>query len=102
VRDERVLTLPEAVRKMTSLPARILNVRDRGQIKEGFAADIAIFDPARVRETNSFERPKSYAEGVRFVIVNGVAVIDDGQHTGATPGRALRGPGYKADASRRR
>jgi N-acyl-D-aspartate/D-glutamate deacylase len=100
VRDERVLTLPEAIRKMTSLPARILSLKDRGQLKEGFAADIAVFDPARVRETNSFERPKSYAEGVRYVLVNGVVVIDDGKHTGATPGRALRGPGYQARSSR--
>jgi N-acyl-D-amino-acid deacylase len=95
VRDEKVLTLPEAVRKMTSLPARILGLTDRGQIKEGAVADIAVFDPARVRETNSFEKPKSYAEGVSFVLVNGVLVIDAGQHTGAKPGRALRGPGYR-------
>jgi N-acyl-D-aspartate/D-glutamate deacylase len=100
VRDQGVLTLPEAIRKMTSLPARILNLKDRGQIKEGFAADIAVFDPARVRETNSFERPKSYAEGVRYVLVNGVVVIDEGKHTGATPGRALRGPGYRPPPSR--
>jgi N-acyl-D-amino-acid deacylase len=99
VRDEKVLTLPEAVRKMTSLPARILGLTDRGQIKEGAIADIAVFDPARVRETNSFEKPKSYAEGVSFVLVNGVLVVDAGQHTGAKPGRALRGPGYrKAEA----
>jgi N-acyl-D-aspartate/D-glutamate deacylase len=101
VRDERVLTLPDAVRKMTSLPARILNLKDRGQIKPGFAADLAIFDAARVRETNSFERPKSYADGVRFVLVNGVVVIDGGKHTGATPGRALRGPGYQPPSSPR-
>jgi N-acyl-D-amino-acid deacylase len=96
VRDEKVLTLPEAVRKMTSLPAQILGLKDRGQIREGFAADIAIFDAARVRETNSFEKPKSYAEGVPYVLVNGVVVIDKGQHTGAKPGKALRGPGRKA------
>jgi N-acyl-D-aspartate/D-glutamate deacylase len=94
VRDEKVLALPEAVRKMTSLPAQILGLKDRGQIKEGFAADIAIFDAARVRETNSFEKPKSYADGVPYVIVNGVVVIDKGQHTGAKPGKALRGPGF--------
>jgi N-acyl-D-aspartate/D-glutamate deacylase len=99
VRDEKVLTLPDAVRKMTSLPARLLNLKDRGAIKEGFAADLAIFDPARVRETNSFEKPKSYAEGVRFVLVNGTVVIDNGQHTGAKPGRALRGPGYQPRGS---
>ena len=95
VRDQKVLTLSEAVRKMTSLPAQILGLKDRGQIKEGFAADIAVFDAARVRETNSFEQPKSYAEGVPWVIVNGVVVIENGQHTGAKPGKALRGPGYK-------
>ena len=93
VRDEKVLTLPEAVRKMTSLPARILGLKDRGQIKEGFAADLAIFDPAKIAETNSFEKPKSYATGVPYVVVNGVIVIDKGQHTGAKPGKALRGPG---------
>jgi N-acyl-D-amino-acid deacylase len=99
VRDQKVLTLPDAVRKMTSLPAQILGLKDRGQIKEGFAADIAVFDPARVRETNSFEKPKSYAEGVPFVLVNGVVVIDNGQHTGAKPGKALRGPGFRAPVS---
>jgi N-acyl-D-amino-acid deacylase len=93
VRDEQVLTLPEAVRKMTSLPADILGLTDRGRIAEGQVADIAVFDAARIRETNSFEQPKSYAEGVRHVLVNGVAVIDDGEHTGARPGRVLRGRG---------
>jgi N-acyl-D-aspartate/D-glutamate deacylase len=96
VRDEKVLALSEAVRKMTSLPASILGLTDRGQIKNGFAADVAVFDPARVRETNSFEKPKSYADGVSYVLVNGVVVIDNGQHTGAKPGKALRGRGYKA------
>jgi len=95
VRDQKVLTMADAVRKMTGLPAEILGLKDRGQIKAGFAADVAIFDPARVAETNSFEQPKSYAAGVPFVIVNGVVVIDRGQHTGAKPGRALRGPGFK-------
>jgi N-acyl-D-aspartate/D-glutamate deacylase len=99
VRDQHVLTLPEAVRKMTSLPAQILGLKDRGTIKEGNAADLALVDPGRVRETNSFEKPKSYAEGVPYVIVNGVVVIDNGQHTGARPGRALRGPGYKKPAT---
>jgi N-acyl-D-amino-acid deacylase len=93
VREAKVLTLSEAVRKMTSLPASILGLKDRGQIKEGFAADIAVFDPAKVAETNSFDQPKSYAAGVPYVLVNGVVVIDKGQHTGARPGKALRGPG---------
>ncbi|MFN8060975.1 MAG: D-aminoacylase [Vicinamibacterales bacterium] len=96
VRDERVLTLEDAVRKMTSLPAQILGVADRGQVREGFFADLVVFDPAKVRETNSFERPKSYAEGVTTVAVNGVLVVDGGRHTGAKPGRPLRGHGFRA------
>ena len=100
VRDERVLGLPEAVRKMTSLPASILGLKDRGQLKAGYAADVVAFDPAKVAETNSFERPKSYAAGVPYVLVNGTVVIDGGQHTGAKPGRVLRGPGYRKAASR--
>jgi N-acyl-D-amino-acid deacylase len=79
---------------MTSLPADILGLTDRGRIAEGQVADIAVFDAARIRETNSFEHPKSYAEGVRHVLVNGVAVIDDGEHTGARPGRVLRGRAF--------
>jgi len=97
-RDQHVLTLEEAVRKMTTLPAQILGLRDRGQVHEGFAADLAVFDPAVVGETNSFEKPKSYAKGVDYVLVNGVLVIDKGQHTGAKPGKALLGPGHKASA----
>jgi N-acyl-D-aspartate/D-glutamate deacylase len=99
VRDERVLTLEDAVRKMTSLPAQILGLRDRGQLREGFAADIVVFDPAKVAETNSFEKPKSYATGVRHVLVNGVLVIDKGEHTGAKPGIAILGPGVKVRAA---
>ena len=101
VREAKVLTLPEAVRKMTSLPAAILGLTDRGQIKAGLAADIAVFDPARVAETNSFEKPKSYAVGVPYVIVNGAVVIDKGQHTGARPGKALRGKGAVANDTAR-
>lgn len=99
VRDEHVLTLPEAVRKMTSLPAAILGLADRGHLTPGQAADVAIFDPATVGETNSFEKPKSYAKGVPYVLVNGVVVIDNGEHTGAKPGKPLRGRGFKAKAS---
>jgi len=96
VRDEHVLTLEDAVRKMTSLPAQILGLRDRGQIREGFAADLAIFDPAAVRETNSFEKPKSYPVGIPYTIVNGVLVVDRGTHTGARPGQPLLGRGFVA------
>jgi N-acyl-D-aspartate/D-glutamate deacylase len=101
VRDERVLSLEEAVRKMTTLPAQILGLRDRGQIREGFAADLAILDPAGVRETNSFEKTKSYAAGVPYVIVNGTVVIDGGRHTGARPGRPLFGRGYRGTTGER-
>jgi N-acyl-D-aspartate/D-glutamate deacylase len=96
VRDQHVLTLEDAVRKMTTLPAQILGLRDRGQIREGFAADLAIFDPAAVRETNSFEKPKSYPVGIPYTVVNGVVVIDGGTHTGARPGRPLLGRGFVA------
>ncbi len=94
VRDQKVLTLEDAVRKMTTLPAQILGLRDRGQIREGFAADLVVFDPATVRETNSFEKPKSYPVGIPYTIVNGVVVIDGGKHTGARPGRALMGRAF--------
>ncbi|MGE3275622.1 MAG: amidohydrolase family protein [Vicinamibacterales bacterium] len=92
VRDEHVLTLEDAVRKMTSLPAQILGLRDRGLLREGYAADVVVVDPATVGGTNSFEAPKSYAKGVPYVLVNGVLVIDQGEHTGARPGKVLRGP----------
>ena len=97
VREEKLLTLEDAVRKMTSLPAQFLGLRDRGQIREGFAADIAVFDPVTVGETNSYEKPKSYAAGVPYTIVNGVVVIDHGQHTGARPGHPLMGAGFAGD-----
>jgi N-acyl-D-aspartate/D-glutamate deacylase len=96
VRDEGVLTLEDAVRKMTSLPASFLGLEDRGRLAPGFAADVAIFDPATVGETNSFEAPKSYAKGVPYVLVNGTLVIDGGEHTGARPGRPLLGPGARS------
>ncbi len=94
VREEGVLTLEDAVRKMTSLPAQILGLADRGQVHEGFVADLAVFDPDTVSATNSFQQPRSYAAGVPYTIVNGSVVIDDGRHTGARPGRALYGRGY--------
>jgi N-acyl-D-amino-acid deacylase len=98
VREEHLLTLEDAVRKMTSLPAQILGLRDRGQLREGFAADIVVFDQNTVKDTNTYEKPKSYAAGVPYVLVNGVVVIDHGEHTGAKPGKALKGHGYKAAA----
>jgi N-acyl-D-aspartate/D-glutamate deacylase len=95
VRETRLLTLEEAIRKMTSLPARILGLPDRGELKEGYAADLVVFDPETVGDTNSYEQPKSYAKGVSYVVVNGVVVIDKGEHTGARPGKAILGHGYK-------
>lgn len=96
VREAGVLTLEEAVRKMTSLPAQILGLRDRGLLVPGYAADIVLFDPDTVTDTNSFEFPKSYADGVPYVVVNGELVIDQGIHTGARPGQVLYGPAYSA------
>src|SRR5579864_3428741 len=93
VRDQHVLTLEDAVRKMTTLPAQILGLTDRGQIHEGYNADIVLFDPAKVRETNSYEKPKSYPDGIPYVLVNGVLVIDQGKHTGARPGKVIYGKG---------
>jgi N-acyl-D-aspartate/D-glutamate deacylase len=96
VRDQHVLTLEDAVRKMTTLPAQILGLTDRGQIHEGYNADIVLFDPAKVRDTNSYEKPKSYPDGIPYVLVNGILVIDQGKHTGARPGKVIYGKGYRA------
>jgi N-acyl-D-amino-acid deacylase len=95
VREQHVLTLEDAIRKSTSLPAQILGLTDRGQIHTGFAADVVLFDPNTVGPTNSFEKPKSYSAGIPYVLVNGVVVIDKGQHTGARPGQIVYGHGYK-------
>jgi N-acyl-D-amino-acid deacylase len=95
VRDRKILSLEEAVRKMTSLPAKILSIESRGLIKEGYYADITIFDASTVNDKATFEDPHQYAEGIYSVLVNGVIVVDDGAHNGNKPGRVLRGPGYK-------
>ncbi|WP_437622078.1 N-acyl-D-amino-acid deacylase family protein [Sorangium sp. So ce1151] len=94
VRDDGVISLQEAVRRLTSLPASNLRIRDRGALKPGFFADIVVFDPATVRDNATFPAPHAYATGVRHVLVNGVAVLEDGRHTGALPGRPVRGPGW--------
>ena len=93
VRERKVLTLADAVRKMTSLPAHIVGLKDRGLLAPGMAADITIFDPNTVIDKATFEHPSQYPEGIPYVIVNGVIVIDKGQHTGAKPGRVLYGRG---------
>ena len=94
VRDEKLLTLEDAVRKMTSLPAQRMRLWDRGVVRPGAAADLVVFDPATIRDTATFAQPRQYAEGVRWVAVNGQLVVDEGRITSARPGRALRGPGY--------
>jgi len=95
VRDEKVIPLEDAVRKMTSAVATRLAIHDRGLLKPGMYADVVVFDPATVADRATYEQPKQLSVGVRDVWVNGVQVLQDGKHTGATPGRALRGPGYR-------
>jgi N-acyl-D-aspartate/D-glutamate deacylase len=95
VREKKVLTLPEAVHKMTGLSAKIVGFTDRGLLKPGMAADITLFDPATVIDKATFENPAQYPVGIPYVIVNGVVVIDKGEHTGAKPGRVLYGKGKK-------
>ncbi len=90
VRDEARLSLEEAVRKMTSAPAARLGLRDRGLLRDGYVADVVVFDPARVRSNATYDQPRQYPDGIEHVFVNGVAVVDRGRHTGARPGRALR------------
>ena len=98
VREQGVLTLEDAIRKMTSAVATRLSIADRGVLKEGLYADIVIFDPETIIDRATFERPHQVSEGVRDVFVNGVAVVRDGRHTGAKPGMIVRGPGYRPGA----
>lgn len=94
VRDERLITLQDAVRRLTVLPAANLGIRDRGALRTGYYADLAIFDPATIADRATFEAPHAYAVGMRHVFVNGGQVLADGEPTGATPGRVVRGPGW--------
>lgn len=94
VRELGILTLEDAIRKMTSLPAQRLGLDDRGLLRRGYWADVVVFDPERVIDKATFEAPKQYPEGIEHVLVNGTVVLENGTHTGALPGRALRGPGY--------
>jgi len=93
VRDEKVISLTEAVRRLTSLPAANLGLKDRGLLQSGMFADVVIFDPQTIADRATFEKPHQYSVGVRDVFVNGQHVLKNGQHTGAKPGRALWGPG---------
>ncbi|KTE28000.1 MULTISPECIES: D-aminoacylase [unclassified Sphingopyxis] len=94
VRDEKLITLEEAVRRLTTLPATNLGIAERGALKPGYYADVVVFDPAAVADRATFEQPHRYAVGMRDVYVNGIAVLKDGRHSGATPGRAVRGKGF--------
>ncbi|HUE64384.1 MAG TPA: amidohydrolase family protein [Rhizomicrobium sp.] len=95
VRNRHVLTLEEAVRKMTSQPANRLGIKDRGQLREGMKADVVVFNPETVRDTSTYAKPDQYSQGIAWVLVNGMAVVADGKPTNALPGRVLHGPGYK-------
>jgi len=94
VRDEEVISLEEAIRKLAALPARNMKIDRRGELKQGFFADVVVFDPDTIRDNATFVEPHQYATGMVHVFVNGEQVLRDGDHTGATPGRVVRGPGW--------
>jgi N-acyl-D-amino-acid deacylase len=89
-----VIPLEDAIRKLTSLPAENLELTRRGALRPGYFADIVVFDPATIADHATFDAPHQYATGVQHVFVNGVQVLRDGEHTGALPGRVVRGPGW--------
>ncbi len=94
VRDESLMTMEEAIRKLTSLPAGNIGLQNRGRLEQGFFADVVLFDAAEVRDPATFEKPHQYATGMEHVFINGTRVLADGEHTGATPGQIVRGPGW--------
>lgn len=94
-RDEKIIPLEEAIRKLTSLPAENLRIKDRGALKEGYFADIVIFDPNKIKDPATYDKPHQLATGMVHVFVNGIQVLKDEEHTNATPGRVVRGPGWK-------
>jgi N-acyl-D-amino-acid deacylase len=94
VREEKQLSLPDAIRKFSALPAQRLRLTDRGVLKQNMWADVVVFDPEKITDKATFENPNQFSEGMEYVLVNGVAVIDGGKMTGALPGKVLRGPGY--------
>ncbi len=93
-RDEGLIPLADAIRRLTSLPAANISIRDRGQLAEGYYADIVVFDPATIADRATFPQLHQYAVGVEHVLVNGEQVLKNGEHTGATPGQVVRGPGW--------
>ncbi len=94
VRDEKVISLEEAVYKLTTLPATNLRLKKRGSLQKGYFADVVLFDSTEIRDNATFEKPHQYATGMQHIFVNGVQVLKDGEHTGALPGRVVRGPGW--------
>ena len=96
VRDEHVIPMEEAIRKLTSFPAATLRLKDRGRLQKGYFADVVVFDPKTIADHSTYEKPHQYATGVKHVWVNGGQVLKDGEHTGQKPGRVVRGPGYKS------
>jgi N-acyl-D-amino-acid deacylase len=101
VRDEKVVPLEEAIRRLTSLPASNLKIARRGTLQPGNYADVVVFDPAQIQDHATFDKPHQYATGVVHVFVNGTQVLRDGEHTGAKPGRVVRGPGWKGQVASR-
>jgi N-acyl-D-amino-acid deacylase len=95
VRDEKLISLQEAVRRLAALPAHNLGIKDRGMLRTGYYADVVAFDPRTIRDNATFEKPQQYATGMKEVFVNGAEVLRGGEHTGATPGRFVKGPGWK-------
>jgi N-acyl-D-amino-acid deacylase len=95
VRDEKVIPLAEGIRRLTSLPAGNLKIRNRGMLKPGYLADVVVFDPDSIQDHATFDKPHQYSTGVSHVFVNGMQVLRNGEHTGAKPGRVVRGPGWK-------
>ena len=99
VREEQVITLADAIRKLATLPAHNLRIERRGELREGYYADVVVFDPETIQDHATFVEPHQYATGMVHVFVNGEQVLKDGEHTGATPGRVVRGPGWVNDQS---
>jgi len=94
VRDEKVISLEEAIYRLTTLPATNLKLKNRGALNKGYFADVVVFDPATIKDNATYEKPHQYATGMIHVFVNGRQVLKDGEHTGALPGRFVKGPGY--------
>jgi N-acyl-D-amino-acid deacylase len=97
VREQGVIPLEEAIRKLSTLPAENLRIERRGRLEEGYFADVVVFDPATIQDHATYEDPHQYATGMVHVFVNGEQVLKDGEHTGATPGRVVRGPGWTGE-----